>query len=111
MGWSNRWSSESVSPSAEPFEHSRPKLAGCAGSPEIVALPCRSTAARMPQPTPQYGQVVRTAGGCDDKMFMTGSCSTQLFRRADAVLGRLPLCQSPTENEVLADRLDRGAGT
>src|SRR5437660_10830555 len=70
MGWSKRWSSESVSPSAAPFEHSRPKLAGCAGSPEIVASPCRSTAARMPQPTPQYGQVVRTAGGCGDKVFI-----------------------------------------
>jgi hypothetical protein len=27
----------------------------------------------MPQPTPQYGQLVRTAGGCGDKVFMTGS--------------------------------------
>src|SRR5471032_1615923 len=33
IGCSNRLSSARVSPSAEPFEHSRPKLAGCSGSP------------------------------------------------------------------------------
>ena len=51
-------------PSAEPFEQSLPKLAGCSGSPTIVAPPHPSGFASMPHPTPQYGQVVRTAGGC-----------------------------------------------
>ncbi len=45
IGCSRRRSSDSVSPSAEPFEHSRPKFAGCAGSPEIAraafAVRCR----------------------------------------------------------------------
>ena len=35
---SSRPSSDSVSPSAEPLEQSRPKLAGCSGSPLISAL-------------------------------------------------------------------------
>ena len=52
----------SVSPSAAPLEQSLPKFAGCSGSPAIVAPPAPSGVASMPQPTPQYGQVVRTLG-------------------------------------------------
>ncbi len=52
-GVSSRSSSDSVSPSAVPFEHSLPKLAGCDGSPAIAAPPLPSGAASTPQPTPQ----------------------------------------------------------
>jgi hypothetical protein len=41
----------------------RPKLAGWSGSPVIAAPPYPSGRANTPQPTPQYGQVVRTVGG------------------------------------------------
>ena len=40
-------------PNALPFEHSRPALAGCAGSPAIVAWPFSKGVASTPQPTPQ----------------------------------------------------------
>ena len=43
----------SVSPSADPLEHRRPKLAGCSPSPEIAAPPLPSGVASTPQPTPQ----------------------------------------------------------
>src|ERR1700709_726848 len=59
IGYSSRSSSPSVSPSADPFEHSRPRLAGCSGSAAIAAPPPPSGVASTPQPTPQYGQVVR----------------------------------------------------
>src|SRR5829696_3022561 len=62
IGWSSRPPSPSVSPSAEPFEHSRPRLEGCSGSPAVAAPPRPSGAASTPQPTPQYGHVVRTGG-------------------------------------------------
>ena len=52
-GWSSRVPSPSVSPSAEPFEHSRPKFDGCSGSPAMVAPPRPSGLASTPQPTPQ----------------------------------------------------------
>ena len=52
-GCSSRVSSPSVSPSAEPLEHSRPKLAGCSGSPAMAAPPLPSGVASTPQPTPQ----------------------------------------------------------
>ena len=38
---------------AAPLEQSRPKLAGCSGSPVIVAPPMPSGLASTPQPTPQ----------------------------------------------------------
>jgi hypothetical protein len=41
------------------LHHSLPRLAGCAGSPRIsTGTPLRALAS-TPQPTPQYGQVVR----------------------------------------------------
>ena len=52
-GCSSRVSRPSVSPSAEPFEHSRPKLAGWSGSPAMAAPPLPSGVASTPQPTPQ----------------------------------------------------------
>src|SRR5205823_14583134 len=51
------------SASAEPFAHSRPKLAGCSGSPRTVTAPEASLSAMTPQPTPQYGQLVFTGTG------------------------------------------------
>src|SRR5829696_6197965 len=60
IGCRSRPSSPSVSPSADPFEHSRPKFDGCSGSPSIAAPSSPSGRAITPQPTPQYGQVVRT---------------------------------------------------
>ena len=41
------------SPSAEPLEHNRPKLAGWLGSPAIATDPSGRGVARTPQPTPQ----------------------------------------------------------
>src|SRR5262249_51526789 len=49
---------------AEPFEQIRPKLAGCSGSPAMAAPPRPSGVTINPQPTPQYGQVVRVADAC-----------------------------------------------
>src|SRR5471032_1615925 len=49
IGCSKRLSIARVSPSAEPFEHSRPKLAGCSGSPAIAAPPRASGVASTPQ--------------------------------------------------------------
>ncbi len=57
----SRPSRSSVSPSAAPFEHSRPRLAGCCGSPRRrLARPPQRVDDAAPQPTPQYGHVVRT---------------------------------------------------
>src|SRR5689334_14223323 len=61
-GSSSRPSNPTVEPSAMPLEHSRPKLAGWAASP-ATCKPRRGAAEpETPQPTPQYGQVVRTGG-------------------------------------------------
>src|SRR5262245_15346570 len=70
IGWVSRPASPSVSLSAEPLEHRRPKFAGCDGSPEISAPPRPSGRASTPQPTPQYGHVVRTAGVSGGSAFM-----------------------------------------
>ena len=42
-----------VSPSALPFTHSLPRLAGCAGSPRTSTAPSLRGVASTPQPTPQ----------------------------------------------------------
>src|SRR5262245_27836920 len=70
IGWVSRPASPSVSLSAEPLEHRRPEFAGCDGSPEISAPPRPSGRASTPQPTPQYGHVVRTAEVSGGSAFM-----------------------------------------
>ena len=63
IGCSSRPSRPSVSPSAEPFEHSRPKFAGCSGSPAIdgAAAPVRRGRARRSRRR-NTGRSVRTGG-------------------------------------------------
>src|SRR6202011_1758357 len=97
IGCRSRPSSESVSPSADPLEHSRPRFAGWFGSPAITAPPRPSGLANTPQPTPQYGQVVRIAGGGWAGAFMAASRRPALGQRA-------PEC------EAVANGLDRSAG-
>src|SRR5215469_10592445 len=70
IGCSRRPRRPTVSPSAEPLEQSRPKFAGWAGSPVTAAPPEPSACASTPQPTPQYGQVVRTVGASGVEAFM-----------------------------------------
>lgn len=55
----------SISAVVAPFVHSRPAFAGCALSPEAFRTVRRPsgpipTSSRIPQPTPQYVQTVRT---------------------------------------------------
>jgi hypothetical protein len=53
IGLSRRPSKDIVSPSADPFEHSRPKFAGWRGSPATATPPSGLAVASTPQPTPQ----------------------------------------------------------
>src|SRR5450830_623313 len=69
-GCSKRPSSETVSPRAEPLTHSLPKLAGWLLSPAIWMAPSGIGVADTPQPTPQYGQVVRTENGGEERFTM-----------------------------------------
>src|SRR5215831_9959965 len=94
MGWSRRPSVPSVSPSADPLEHRRPKFAGCAGSPAIMAPPRPSGRASTPQPTPQYGQVVRIAGSgawtfiASVHVLLIAAALLELSHEGDRVVGR-----------------------
>src|SRR5688572_20912040 len=58
-GCSSRSSRPTVSPSALPLTQSLPRLAGCLGSPRTSTAPPLRAVAMTPQPTPQYGHVVR----------------------------------------------------
>src|SRR5215475_9110271 len=94
IGWVSRPASPSVSLSAEPLEHRRPKFAGCAGSPAIVAPPRPSGRASTPQPTPQYGQVVRIAGSgawtfiASVHVLLIAAALLELSHEGDRVVGR-----------------------
>src|SRR5450830_1482455 len=67
VGYSRRPSRSIVSPSAAPFTHSRPALAGWLLSPAMAMAPSGSGVAVTPQPTPQYGQVLLTARGMGEQ--------------------------------------------
>src|SRR5438552_3303933 len=47
--------------SVRPFVQSCPRFAGCSGSPRTPAIDAPSCSTMTPQPTPQYGQVVRVS--------------------------------------------------
>src|SRR5215211_5580929 len=55
----------------------------------MSAPPSPSGRARMPQPTPQYGHVVRTAGGCCGSAFMPHAPSLPRRGRVAAAGGRV----------------------
>src|SRR5262245_12137588 len=96
-GCSKRSSSDSVSPSAEPFEQRRPRLAGCCGSPAIAAPPPPSGVASTPQPTPQYGHVERRVASA-----ITGGASPMLSSGAISVYVALI---APAAGEAVEPRL------
>ncbi len=72
----------------------------------MIALPSPSGVARMPQPTPQYGQVVRTARDSGVTMFMMLAVPAFALART-APSCRLPFGQRATEHEVVAEGFDR----
>src|ERR1035441_2132407 len=83
----------SVSATVFPLVQSRPKFAGCSGSPSTLTTRLFSTCKIIPQPTPQYGHTVLTLRAVTGGMGKSFAICEQNLQRVQIVArGELLKC-------------------